>query len=106
MKAAAPVKRMIVHKSRLLLFLATVAASQAQTFTTLVNFNSVNGAYPQHVALIQGTDGNIWGTTGGGGAGSLGTIFKMTPAGVLTTMHSFSGTDGATPFRRTDPGHQ
>jgi IPT/TIG domain len=27
-----------------------------------------------------------------------GTIYKMTPAGVVTTVHNFDGTDGADPF--------
>src|SRR6202042_672092 len=31
------------------------------------------------------------------GAGGAGTVFKITPAGALTTLHNFSGGDGATP---------
>jgi len=71
----------------------SVAAS-AQTFTTLVNFNSDDGAYPT-AALVQGRDGNLYGTTRAGGITSClppqgcGTIFKMTPAGTLTTIHEF-----------------
>jgi uncharacterized repeat protein (TIGR03803 family) len=49
--------------------------------------------------LVQGTDGNFYGTTGGGGEYGLGTAFKLTPAGVETVLHSFGGTksDGGTP---------
>ena len=52
-------------------------------------------------ALVLGADGNFYGVTSSGGAnhcvqipregGNCGTIFKMTPAGVLTTLHSFGG---------------
>jgi uncharacterized repeat protein (TIGR03803 family) len=53
-------------------------------------------------ALIQATDGNFYGTTFLGGNYSHGTIFKLTPAGILTTLYSFcqqSGCpDGANPI--------
>jgi hypothetical protein len=48
----------------LLVFWANAAA--AQTFTTLVNFEGADGAGP--ISLVQGTDGNLYGMTGGGGA--------------------------------------
>jgi uncharacterized repeat protein (TIGR03803 family) len=68
--------------------------------TTIYNFcaqsNCTDGTAP--LGLIQGTDGNLYGVTGGGGtAGGYGTIFKMTTAGRLTTLHSFDLTDGAGP---------
>jgi uncharacterized repeat protein (TIGR03803 family) len=57
--------------------------------------------------LIQATDGNFYGTTQYGGPNSCpfeagndygcGTIFKITPSGTLTTLHSFDGTDGLSP---------
>lgn len=72
-----------------LLCAATAIASPAQTFTTLVNFNGANGAAPQPEGLVQGTDGNLYGTTLQGGANNSGTVFKMTPAGTLTTLYSF-----------------
>jgi uncharacterized repeat protein (TIGR03803 family) len=46
--------------------------------------------------LIQGRDGALYGTTSDGGAGD-GTIFKVDLAGGLTTLHSFTGDDGAAP---------
>ena len=39
--------------------------------------------------VIQGTDGNFYGSTGN--AGTAGTIVKITSAGVLTTLHTFTG---------------
>jgi uncharacterized repeat protein (TIGR03803 family) len=62
----------------------------------LHSFNFTDGAIPL-AALVQGADGNFYGTTTLGGAGSNGTIFKITPAGKLATLHSFSG-DGVPPF--------
>jgi uncharacterized repeat protein (TIGR03803 family) len=43
-----------------------------------------------------GTDGNLYATTQDAGTG-YGSVFKMTPAGVQTTIHSFVGTDGQQP---------
>ena len=48
-------------------------------------------------ALVQATDGNFYGTTSAGGANGGGTVFKITPSGTLTTLHSFDCTDGAYP---------
>lgn len=89
-----------------LLFLAASAIpSPAQTFTTLVSFNNrTNGepilelSYGQG-GLVQGTDGNLYGTTGEGGANDDGTVFKIAPEGTLTTLYSFSGSpDGIGPY--------
>jgi uncharacterized repeat protein (TIGR03803 family) len=49
-------------------------------------------------ALIQGSDGNLYGTTAGGGTNDEGTVFKITPSGTLTTLYSFCsqiGTDSS-----------
>lgn len=82
---------------------ASVVASPAQTFTDLVDFTYSNGAAPLNAPLVQGTDGNLYGITAYGGSCTLydlgcGSVFKMTPAGALTTLHFFSGSDGAYPF--------
>jgi uncharacterized repeat protein (TIGR03803 family) len=71
------------------------------TLTMLHSFDVTDGAYPI-AGLVQDTDGNFYGTTGHGGAsgncvGGCGTVFKMTPNGTLTTLHSFAGADGAHP---------
>jgi len=68
------------------------------TLTTLYSFDEWDGDGPQS-SLIQGTDGNFYGTTSGGGApGGQGTVFKITPGGMLTTLHTFDYMDGALPF--------
>lgn len=43
------------------------------------------------------SDGNYYGCTGAGGAHNLGTVFRMSQAGKVTVIHSFSGSDGAAP---------
>jgi uncharacterized repeat protein (TIGR03803 family) len=70
----------------------------AGTLTTLHSFaNSSDGGYPD-AGLVQGTDGNFYGTTANGGTSGYGTVFQITPAGTLTTLHSFSGSDGRNPY--------
>ncbi len=67
------------------------------TLTTLYRFNPVanrsDGSNP-YAGLVQGTDGNFYGTTEVGGVYGYGTIFQITPAGALTTLYGFNGTDG------------
>jgi uncharacterized repeat protein (TIGR03803 family) len=46
--------------------------------------------------LVNGGDGNLYGTTTGGGT-TKGTVFRITTAGVVTTIHRFDGTDGSSP---------
>jgi uncharacterized repeat protein (TIGR03803 family) len=56
-----------------------------------------DGSTPQ--ALILGTDGNFYGTTHSGGANNgIGTVFEITSTGQLTTLHTFTGTDGINPI--------
>src|SRR5215472_10755520 len=62
------------------------------TLTTLHNFDGTDGSGAG--ALVQGNDGNLYGSAGGGGAYGNGTIFKITPHGTLATLHNFDGTDG------------
>ncbi|AGY57617.1 choice-of-anchor tandem repeat GloVer-containing protein [Gloeobacter kilaueensis] len=59
-------------------------------------YGGSDGAFP-NAALVLADDGNFYGTTAGGGLGNLGTVFQITPAGVLTTLYSFSGPDGTNP---------
>jgi uncharacterized repeat protein (TIGR03803 family) len=63
---------------------ALIAASATSRFTTLIDFN-VDG-WPRYESLVQGFDGNYYGTTDVGG-----TVFKITPSGTLTTLYSGLG---------------
>jgi uncharacterized repeat protein (TIGR03803 family) len=71
------------------------------TLTTIYNFCTLvgctDGSGPRD-GLIEGSDGNFYGTTYYGGANNEGTVFQITPTGVLTTLHSFDGTDGSYPI--------
>jgi len=80
------------------------ALPPAASFKSLVGFNVTNGLTPVGMALVQGLDGNLYGTTEYGGANlacntkgvGCGTIFKMTPGGTLTTLYSFCSTTNCT----------
>jgi uncharacterized repeat protein (TIGR03803 family) len=78
--------------------LGPAVSVQAQTFKTLVQFNQKNGGeafYYGSGALIQGLDGNLYGTASGGGLSSdTGTVYKMTPEGKLTTLYEFCAESG------------
>lgn len=67
------------------------------TLTTLYNFGDAGGNSP--VALVEAPDGNFYGTTTyGPGAGvGNGTVFKITPEGNLTTLHTFNTAEGYRP---------
>ncbi len=70
----------------------------AGVLTTLVNFTGTTGLNLGSTplsGLVEGGDGNFYGTTSTGGTGNFGTVFKVTPAGVLTTLVNFTGTSGA-----------
>lgn len=66
--------------------------------TVLYSFAGGNDGCNPQSGLMQASDGNFYGTTVLGGAGDGGTVFKITPAGVETVLHSFSGgSDGSSP---------
>lgn len=71
---------------------ATAIALPAQTFTTLVDLGFQNGN-PQYMSLVQGADGNFYGTSTYG----FGTIFKVSPTGTLSTVYQFGGINGSAP---------
>jgi len=81
------------------IFKVTVAG----VFTKLVDFTGTTGVAKGSVPgpLVLHADGNFYGTTAAGGTGvpgnlaGFGTVFKMTPGGVLTTLAEFTGTAGA-----------
>jgi uncharacterized repeat protein (TIGR03803 family) len=68
-------------------------ALPAQTFTKLSIFNGTNGNNPL-TALVQGPDGDLYGTTSGGGANFEGTVFKINTSGRAMTLYSFCPVSG------------
>jgi uncharacterized repeat protein (TIGR03803 family) len=80
-------------------FVQSGGASE-QTLTTLYSFSGYpsDGDSP-YAGLVQGNDGNFYGTTSSGGASGKGIVFRISPGGSLTNLHSFSGppTDGDYP---------
>jgi uncharacterized repeat protein (TIGR03803 family) len=75
------------------------------TLTALYTFcpqgNCTDGSEP-YAGLVQGRDGNFYGTTYAGGTGNQGTVFAITPSGSLSTLYRFCSqtncTDGANPY--------
>jgi len=103
----------------LILCLGAAPALPAQAFATLFTFEQMSGSNPSgsspgYGALVQGIDGNLYGTTAYGGtsiycpsapppsSAGCGTVFKITPGGVFQTVYNFCGepncTDGANPW--------
>jgi uncharacterized repeat protein (TIGR03803 family) len=60
------------------------------------NGNPADGIWPM-AGLVQGADGNLYGTTSAGGPFGDGTVFQLTLNGSLTTLGVFNGTNGANP---------
>src|SRR5260370_5376594 len=76
---------------------ASAIFSPAQTFTSLASFNSTGG-YDPNPGVVQGFDGNFYGTTYNSDSGNRsGTVFEITPSGTFTTLGSFNHSDGANP---------
>jgi uncharacterized repeat protein (TIGR03803 family) len=66
--------------------------------TVLHSFNGADGAVPDSGFLVLDKAGNLYGTTNGGGAHNHGVVFKLSPTGTETVLHSFTeGADGAYP---------
>jgi uncharacterized repeat protein (TIGR03803 family) len=78
-----------------------ISGTSPYSFTILHSFAGTDGEGPE-AGLIQGSDGDFYGTTGAGGETGYGTVFKMSPSSpyTVTTLHSFAGgtTDGDNPY--------
>ena len=67
-------------------------------YSVLKSFSASTG-YQSMASLYQGSDGTLYGTTGNGGAGSHGTVFKLNLDGSgYKVLKTFFGTDGAGPW--------
>jgi uncharacterized repeat protein (TIGR03803 family) len=74
--------------------------SPTGNLTNLWEFTGCGDGGNPDAGLVQGSDGNFYGTTSGSGSGpsGSGTVFRISPSGDLTTLHSFSVGDGANPY--------
>src|SRR5712692_9045916 len=86
-----------------MVLLSTATASR--TITVLHDFNGTDGSQP-YAPVLQASDGNFYGTALHGGddghgcaQGCDGTVFKITPQGQFTLLHTFVG-GGTAPFYR------
>lgn len=82
-------------------FELTPAGAVKTLYSFCVEANCADGALP-YAGLVQGKNGEFYGTTVAGGAQNQGTVFQLTPAGKLTVLHSFCSqancADGAFPY--------
>jgi hypothetical protein len=78
-------------------FCATTAiTSPEQTLKSLVSFNGAKAAITGSWSLVQGLDGNFYGTTNSGGANdrvvarssAVEPVLKTTPSGEVTRLYS------------------
>jgi len=65
--------------------------------SVLYNFAGANDGGDPNSPPIQGTDGNLYGTTYSGGTNGFGTVFQLTRSGKLNTLFSFDSSHGAYP---------
>ena len=65
--------------------------STNSALSILYSFTGGNDGIPTYANLIQASDGNLYGTTSGGGAYGYGTVFRISTNGALTTLYSFTG---------------
>lgn len=71
--------------------------SFAQSYTDLYDFNTADPTFFDSGRLAQGRDGNFYAESANGGTSALGAVFKLTPSGTLTTIHSLTQADGSNP---------
>ena len=69
-------------------------SAAAASFKSLHSFDGTDGLYPSSMSLVQGLDGNLYGTTRYGGTYNGGTVFKITLSGTVTTLWNFCQVSG------------
>jgi len=75
--------------------------SPGGSYSNLYSFGShTNDGLVVHFGLVQGGDGNLYGTTEKGGTAGLGTVYRISTSGTYTSLYSFVGppADGANPL--------
>lgn len=75
----------------------SLRGAASSDYTTLYSFGAGSDGQTPKADLIE-FRGALYGTTYGGGANGLGTVFKVSPNGVEKVLYSFRGTpDGSNP---------
>jgi uncharacterized repeat protein (TIGR03803 family) len=68
-------------------------------FKILSEFDGAGDGGNPYSPVVQGKDGDFFGTASGWGSFGWGTIYKLTPAGVITNLYNFNGnSDGGGPY--------
>jgi len=102
---------MKILRIRLVIVLVVLAGrtfnADAQSLTNIYSFGSYpNDGQEPFAGLVQGSDGNFYGTTleGGGAANSdpLGTVFRISPSGSYTSLYKFVGSFVGGTFNEND----
>ncbi|HOC54384.1 MAG TPA: immunoglobulin domain-containing protein [Verrucomicrobiota bacterium] len=78
--------------------------SPSGSVTPLYSFTGGDDGATPCAALAQGPDGNFYGTTFQGGTSDNGTVFRVTPSGVLSNLVSLNITNGSFPYSRLTLG--
>ena len=84
---------------RIVTILLLIAAGRlgnagGQTLTVLYQLNDQTNGVSPYPGLVQGSDGDFYGTTFMGGTNEAGTVFRVSSAGTFTTLWQFNRTDG------------
>src|SRR5258708_1571685 len=77
-----------------LFLIAPISATEAQVYEKVFSFTSNSAGVFPTASVIQGGDGNLYGTTEGDGLRSQGAVYRVTTAGELTTLLEFTGIGG------------
>ena len=81
----------------MVLLLSALAGRTAYGLEPEVLYSFTLGPANPEAALVQGRDGNFYGTTSSGGTKNYATVFRVGTNGALTTLVSFAGSNGAYP---------
>jgi uncharacterized repeat protein (TIGR03803 family) len=79
---------------------AVFVLSPSGSETLLYSFKGGTDGSEPYGGLVSDSKGNLYGATYAGGSSGYGTLFKITPGGAETVLHSFTGTqtDGSGPY--------
>ncbi len=83
-------------------FKITTGGALTRLYSFCSQAGCLDGANPNS-GLVQASNGELYGTTAGGGEYSQGTVFKITPGGTLTTLYTFCSQPNCTDGKNPNP---